>query len=99
MVVDPTPQAPSSTSIALRTHSVSGVPLRSDIILMPHHGSDGSSSAPLIAAVAPKIAVAQAGRYNAFAHPREAVLERYRAAGAQIWRTDTQHAWVTTLGP
>lgn len=99
MVVDPTPQASSSAQMALRTHSASGVPLRSDILIMPHHGSDGSSSAPLIAAVTPKIAVAQAGRYNAFAHPRESVLERYRAAGAQIWRTDTQHAWVTTLGP
>lgn len=99
MVVDPTPQVPSSAQIALRKNSVSGVPLHSDILLMPHHGSDGSSSAPLIATVSPKIAVAQAGRYNAFAHPREVVLERYRAAGAQVWRTDAQHAWVTTLGP
>ena len=65
---------------------------------MPHHGSDGSSSAPLIAAIQPKIAVAQAGKYNAFKHPRDSVIERYRAAGAQIWRTDEQYARVFVLG-
>ena len=100
MVVDPTRQpAHTNDQIALRTvHADTGLPLRSDILIMPHHGSDGSSSAPLIAAVSPKIAVVQAGKYNAFAHPREHVLQRYQAAGAQVWRTDTQHAWVSTLG-
>ena len=100
LVVDPMRQpAHSNDQIALRTvHAVTGQPLRSDILIMPHHGSDGSSSAPLIAAISPKIAVAQAGKYNAFAHPRENVVQRYQAAGVQVWRTDTQHAWVATLG-
>lgn len=98
MVIDPTPQTHPSGKVALKSHSANGIPLQTDILMMPHHGSDTSSSAPLIAAVAPKIAVAQAGKYNAFAHPREPVVQRYQAAGAQIWRTDTQHAWVVTLG-
>ncbi len=98
MVVDPAPHPYASGQIALRSHSASGVPLHSDILVMPHHGSDGSSSAPLIAAIQPKIAVAQAGKYNAFKHPRDSVIERYRAAGAQIWRTDEQYARVFVLG-
>ena len=100
LVVDPMRQSANTTDeTALRTvHADTGLPLRSDILIMPHHGSDGSSSAPLIAAVSPKIAVAQAGKYNAFKHPRDIVLERYQAAGAQVWRTDTQYAHVFWLG-
>ena len=98
MVIDPTPRPYSPAQTALRAYSASGVPLHSDILVMPHHGSDGSSSAPLIAAIQPKIAVAQAGKYNAFKHPRDSVIERYRAAGAQIWRTDEQYARVFVLG-
>ena len=98
MVIDPTPRQYSPDQNALRMYSASGVPLHSDILVMPHHGSDGSSSAPLIAAIQPKIAVAQAGKYNAFKHPRDSVIERYRAAGAQIWRTDEQYARVFVLG-
>ena len=62
--------------------------IRSDIMLMPHHGSRTSSSGPFIAAVAPRAAVVAAGYRNRFGHPNAEVLERYRAAGVRVWRTD-----------
>ena len=66
--------------------------LRADVLVMPHHGSRTSSSAPFIAAVAPRWAVVTAGYRNRFGHPNAEVLERYRQAGAQVLRTDRDGA-------
>jgi competence protein ComEC len=66
--------------------------LRSDVLLIPHHGSRTSSSEPFIAAVAPRWAIVATGYRNRFGHPSAEVLERYRAAGAGVWRTDRDGA-------
>jgi len=52
-------------------------PLRAEVLLVPHHGSKTSSSAPFLDAVAPHIALVQAGYRNRFGHPAPSVLERY----------------------
>jgi competence protein ComEC len=57
------------------------------ILKVPHHGSAGSSSPALIAALHPSIAIVSAGKRNPFGHPAPAVLDRYRAAGAQVFST------------
>jgi competence protein ComEC len=94
MVVDTNPNG-----AGLRTEdALTRTPFKTDIVLMPHHGSDSSSSAPFIAATQAKWAVAQAGMYNAFRHPRMEVLQRYTQAGSQIWRTDMQFSKVFVLG-
>ncbi len=62
------------------------------ILKAPHHGSATSSSKPFLDALRPDIAVISAGRGNAFGHPVASVLERYRAAGAAIYRTDEDGA-------
>ncbi len=61
-------------------------PLRADVLKVPHHGSRTSSSAALLAAVAPSIAVIGVGAGNPYGHPNPGVLARYR--GVQVWRTD-----------
>jgi competence protein ComEC len=57
-----------------------GVDLRadipiSDILKVGHHGSAYSSSAALVAAVHPRLAIVSVGRHNLFGHPAPATLE------------------------
>ena len=65
-------------------------PLR--VLKVPHHGSLTSSSWELLRALEPHMAVFSAGRANHFGHPAPAVLERYQAIGAEIFRTDQDGA-------
>ncbi len=66
--------------------------LKSDVLLVPHHGS-GTSSTPLfVAAVSPTHAVFQTGYRNRFGHPRADVLRRYAQNGAGILRSDADGA-------
>ena len=58
----------------------------------PHHGSQSSSSKAWLDGAHPSVAVISVGRNNRFGHPQAAVLERYRAAGAVIFRTDQDGA-------
>jgi competence protein ComEC len=66
--------------------------VRSDILLVPHHGSRTSSSEEFIAAVAPRWAVVPAGYRNRFGHPAREVLERYQRARVRVLRTDLDGA-------
>ena len=62
------------------------------IVKVPHHGSPTSSTREFIRAIAPRIAVVSVGRTNHFGHPAPEVLQRYRDAGAEIFRTDQDGA-------
>ncbi|MCY7319394.1 MAG: DNA internalization-related competence protein ComEC/Rec2 [Ramlibacter sp.] len=61
-----------------------GTPLRSDLLLVPHHGSKTSSSALFLAAVQPRIAIVQSGYRNRFGHPAAPVMERYQLQGVAV---------------
>lgn len=63
--------------------------LRAQLLLVPHHGSQTSSSSAFLEAVAPDLALVQAGYRNRYGHPAPAVLERYRARGIAV--VDTVH--------
>ena len=67
-------------------------PARLRVVKVPHHGSLSSSSPNFVNAIRPTVAVASAGRANHFGHPTPEVLERYRQAGAVIFRTDRDGA-------
>lgn len=64
-----------------------GADLRAAIVKVPHHGSATSSSAALIAAVHPRVAVISLGYHNRFHFPAAAVVERYRESGASVLMT------------
>ena len=51
--------------------------IAADILVMPHHGSKTSSSAPFIARVSPTYALAPVGYKNRFGFPKSQVVERY----------------------
>lgn len=69
--------------------------LRTDVLLVPHHGGRGSSSPEFVEAVRPKDVIFSAGYRNAFNHPRPEVVQRY-AAGRR-WRTDLEGMVRVTL--
>ena len=73
--------------------------LKVDVLVVPHHGSRTSSTPPFIAATAAAIAVFTPGYRNRFGHPRPDVVARYRAAGAQIRRTDFDGALTFDFAP
>jgi competence protein ComEC len=66
--------------------------LASTVLFAPHHGSRTSSSAELIAAVAPAVVVISAGADNRFGFPHAEVTGRYRAAGSRILCTGAHGA-------
>ncbi len=61
-----------------------GGPLAADVLLAPHHGSKSSSSALLLDAVHPRIALVQAGYRNRFGHPAQEVVARYLERGVRV---------------
>ena len=71
-----------------------GVPLKADLLLVPHHGSKNSSSAAFLDAVQPPIALVQAGYRNRYGHPAEPVLARY--AERHIRVIDSPHCGAAT---
>jgi competence protein ComEC len=72
--------------------------LKSDVLLVPHHGSRTSSTPEFIAAVAAPQVIFPVGYRNRFNHPRPDVVERYRASGAAMSRTDRDGALTIRLG-
>jgi competence protein ComEC len=71
--------------------------LRADVLVVPHQGSRSSSTEDFIAAVRARWAVFPAGYRNRFGHPNQEVVERYRASGAQLLRTDGAGAVLVRL--
>ncbi len=67
--------------------------LRSDVLVVPHHGSRTSSTAAFLDAVAPSVAVFQAGYRNRFGHPAADVLRRYVARGIAVRVSPACGAW------
>jgi competence protein ComEC len=61
-----------------------GASLKSDLLLVPHHGSKTSSSAAFLDAVQPRWAMVQAGYRNRFGHPAPAVVARYEERGIRL---------------
>jgi competence protein ComEC len=64
--------------------------LTSTLIQVPHHGSNTSSSLPLVQRGEGQIALDSAARYNAWRFPSAKVIRRYRKEG-YIWH-DTPHS-------
>ncbi len=73
--------------------AVHGTALRSDVLLAPHHGSRTSSTPAFLDAVAPTVAVFQAGYRNRFGHPAADVVERYRVRGIAVLASPQCGAW------
>jgi competence protein ComEC len=70
----------------------SGIPVRSDLLKVPHHGSASSSSASFLDSVNPAIAVISVGEGNLWDHPSPQVVHRLMSRGVMLFRTDQEGA-------
>ena len=61
--------------------------LASDILKVPHHGSNNSSYADFIKLVNPSVSVIGVGK-NSYGHPRKEVLGRLADINSLVFRTD-----------
>jgi competence protein ComEC len=66
--------------------------LYADVLVAPHQGSKSSSMPEFVAEVNPQVVIFPAGYRNRFGHPHQEVVERYRAIGSKIYRTDRDGA-------
>ena len=82
-------EAPQEAALVQRL----GTALKSDVLVVPHHGSRTSSTPTFIDAVAPRVAVVQAGYRSRFGHPVAEIMQRYVDRGIEVQRTDRCGAW------
>jgi competence protein ComEC len=72
---------------AQRALVAAGMPLRADVLKVPHHGSAYSDQA-FFAAVKPRAAIVEVGTGNDYGHPNPGILAYLRRTGARVLRTD-----------
>lgn len=65
-----------------------GEKLTADVYKVGHHGSKYSSSKEFMKAVKPSYAVISCGEGNEYGHPHAEVLNKLRADGIEVFRTD-----------
>jgi competence protein ComEC len=68
----------------------SKVNLKSDVLMIGHHGSKSSTSDKFLDAINPKYAVIQVGKDNKYGHPTVEVLKKLNEKGIKIYRNDQQ---------
>ena len=69
-----------------------GIPLSGDVLKVPHHGSNDSTSSLFLETLAPGFAVISVGANRQYGHPRPETRERLRLAGVRTYRTDQDGA-------
>ena len=65
----------------------SGLP-RLDVLKVAHHGSATATTAALLAATRPTVALISVGAGNDYGHPAPSTLTRLREAAGSVYRTD-----------
>ena len=63
-----------------------------DVISMPHHGSNSSSTPALLNKLRPNLAIVSAGRNNRFHHPNPLIVKRYIRRHIRVIDTATSGA-------
>lgn len=65
-----------------------GVSLSADVLKLGHHGSSTSSSEAFVKAVDPQWGIISCGEGNSYGHPHDVILNRFKALGIELLRTD-----------
>lgn len=73
--------------------------LQTDVLKVSHHGSKYATAADFLDRVKPAVAIVSCGEWNRYGHPAQSVLDRLKAAGVKLYRTDLQgEITITTRG-
>lgn len=88
-------EAPAEKALVKRA----GANLHADVLVVPHHGSDTSSTPDFIGAVKPRWALVSSAYHNQWGFPKRDVVERYREAGARVETTARLGALTVRLSP
>lgn len=67
-----------------------GISVDADVYKAGHHGSRTSSSGEFLDAVTPSYVVISCGEGNSYGHPHAETLNKLRAMGVKVFRTDEQ---------
>ncbi|MBI5238097.1 MAG: DNA internalization-related competence protein ComEC/Rec2 [Deltaproteobacteria bacterium] len=70
--------------------------IRATVLKSPHHGSRTSSGMEFLKKAGSEAVVISAGRDNPSGHPHPEILERYRAMGIKVFRTDIDGAVIVS---
>lgn len=62
--------------------------LKADVLKVGHHGSSSSTCANFLNAVNPKYTVISVGKDNSYNHPQKSTMDRLKAKGVKVYRTD-----------
>jgi competence protein ComEC len=71
-----------------------GYALRSNVLIVPHHGSKTSSTLGFLDRVKADVALVQSGYRNRFGHPAPEVLQRLQSQVGTVWSSPTCGAWL-----
>jgi competence protein ComEC len=74
----------------------SGKDLSATVLKVGHHGSLTSTSQAFLDKVNPKFAVISAGAGNKYGHPAQETMDKLKAKGVQVFRTDEQKTIIAT---
>lgn len=73
--------------------------LKSDVLKIPHHGSNTSSTDDFVEKISPEIGIIMVGYKNTFYHPAKTTLEKYENIETKLFRTDYNgHILISTNG-
>lgn len=64
--------------------------LQTDVLKVSHHGSKYATAADFLERVKPAVAIVSCGEWNRYGHPAQVVLDRLKASGVKLYRTDLQ---------
>lgn len=74
----------------------SGKDLSATLLKVGHHGSLTSTSQAFLDKVNPKFAVISAGAGNKYGHPAQETMDKLKAKGVKVFRTDEQKTIIAT---
>jgi competence protein ComEC len=73
-----------------------GTDIKADVLKVGHHGSYSSTSELFLNRVAPKYAVISLGKDNSYGHPHQQTMDKLRADGIAVFRTDENGTVIAT---